>query len=188
MPASTLEAAAEAPTHEFRRISAADPAYGEVVNFLTDEVGLLDDDRHTEWLGLLATDISYRMPVRNTLYRKDGKGFDEHAFHFNDNLKSLNMRVKRTVDVPSAFDRDPAPRIRRLVTNFVVHEAAQADEYAATSYILMLRNRFNDPRYDMLSGRREDVVRRTPEGLRLARRVVLLDQAALGAAWLNVFM
>jgi hypothetical protein len=52
----------------------------------------------------------------------------------------------------------------------------------------MLRNRFDDPQYDMLSGKREDIIRRTPEGLRLARRVVLLDQAALGASWLNVFM
>jgi 3-phenylpropionate/cinnamic acid dioxygenase small subunit len=98
------------------------------------------------------------------------------------------MRVRRTVDLANAYDRDPAPRIRRMVTNFVVHEAAQADEYTATSSILMLRNRFDDPQYDMLSGKREDIIRRTPEGLRLARRVVLLDQAALGASWLNVFM
>ena len=62
------------------------------------------------------------------------------------------------------------------------------DEYAVTSYILLLRNRFDAPTYDMLSGKREDIVRRTEEGLRLARRLVLLDQSALGAPYLNVFM
>ncbi len=50
------------------------------------------------------------------------------------------------------------------------------------------RNRFDNPTYDMLTGKREDIVRRTDGGLKLACRIVLLDQAALGAPYLNVFM
>jgi phthalate 3,4-dioxygenase subunit beta len=183
---TTVEAPPEAATGA--RIGAADPRHGEIVDFLTDEAALLDDDLHLEWLELLTDDVEYKMPVRKTLYRKDGRGFDERNSHFDDDSLSLGLRVRRSVEISSAYDRDPAPRIRRLVTNIVVHATDDPDEYAVTSYILLLRNRFDAPTYDMLSGKREDVIRRTDEGLRLARRLVLLDQSALGAPYLNVFM
>jgi ethylbenzene dioxygenase beta subunit len=38
-----------------------------------------------------------------------------------------------------------------------------------------------------LVGRREDLVRRTPDGLRLARRLIVIDQHVLLARNLNVF-
>lgn len=181
------KAEAKAAASDLPRIKGSDSIYGEINDFLIDEAALLDDDLHQEWLELLADDIAYKMPVRKTLYRRDGRGFDKASFHFNDNKMSLSIRVKRSVVIPSAFDRDPAPRIRRLVTNLVVRQSGE-NEYEATSSILLLRNRFNDPTYDILSGRREDLIRRTDAGLRLARRTVLLDQAALGASYLNVFM
>jgi 3-phenylpropionate/cinnamic acid dioxygenase small subunit len=171
-----------------RRIRASDPVWGEVVDFFTDEANLLDGDQHLEWLELLTDDIEYKMPVRKTLYRRDGNGFDDHNNHFDDDRLSLGLRVRRSVEISSAYDRDPAPRIRRLITNVAVYESEESDEYAASSSILLLRNRFNAPTYEMLSGRREDVLRRTPDGMRLARRTVYLDQSALGSSFLNVFM
>jgi len=41
-------------------------------DFLIDEAALLDDDRHLEWLDCLTEDIVYKMPVRKTVYRRDG--------------------------------------------------------------------------------------------------------------------
>jgi 3-phenylpropionate/cinnamic acid dioxygenase small subunit len=184
-PAAKTEARAAAST--LPRIKASDAVYGDILDFLIDEAALLDDDLHQEWLELLADDIAYKMPVRKTLYRRDGKGFANASFHFNDNKTSLALRVKRSVAILTAFDRDPAPRIRRMVSNVVVREGGK-DEYEATSSILMLRNRFDDPTYDILTGRREDLIRRTGAGFKLARRTVLLDQAGLGASYLNVFM
>jgi 3-phenylpropionate/cinnamic acid dioxygenase small subunit len=179
----------EKPAKTEARVKASDPIYGAILDFLIDEAALLDDDRHAEWLDLLADDIIYRMPLRNTLYRRDGAGFDERSNHWLDNRQSLAMRVQRTRDVPSAWDRDPAPRIRRLVTNLVVHETDTLGEYAATTYLLLLRHRFEAPGYDMLTAKREDSIRRGSNGtLKLARRLVLLDQAALGAVYINVFM
>jgi phthalate 3,4-dioxygenase subunit beta len=183
---ATIEAPVETGPHA--RLSASDPRHGEIVDFLTDEAALLDEDQHLEWLETLAEDIAYKIPVRKTLYRKDGRGFDERNSHFDDDVLSLGLRVRRSVEISSAYDRDPAPRIRRFVTNVVVHETDDPDELAVTSYILLLRNRFDAPTYDMLSGKREDIIRRTPDGLRLAKRLVLLDQSALGAPYLNVFM
>jgi 3-phenylpropionate/cinnamic acid dioxygenase small subunit len=178
----------ETSTQTGARIAATEPIYGQILDFLIDEAALLDDDLHNEWLELLTDDITYKMPVRKTLYRKDGRGFDDRNSHFDDDRMSLGLRVRRSVEIPSAYDRDPAPRIRRLVTNLVVRQGEADNEYAVTSYILLLRNRFDAPNYDILSAKREDVVRRTPDGLKLAKRLILVDQSALGAPYLNVFM
>ncbi len=137
----------------------------------------------------LADDIVYQMPVRKTVYRRNGDGFDGRNSHWDDNRQSLGMRVKRSVDLASAFDRDPPPHIRRMVTNLIVRKTDTPGEYAAMSYMLLLRNRFDAPTYDILSAKREDLIRRSSDGTcKLARRLILLDQTALGAVFINVFM
>jgi len=181
--------AVDTATKTGTRVKASDPVYGDILDFLIDEAALLDDDRHLEWLECLTDDISYKMPVRKTLYRRDGDGFDERNMHWYDDRFSLGLRVKRSVELPSAYDRDPAPRIRRMVTNLVVHETDTPGEYAATTYLVLLRNRFDAPTYDILSAKREDVIRRDDDGTcKLASRLILLDQAAVGAVYINVFM
>jgi len=179
----------EIPAKTGARVKASAPIYGDILDFLIDEAALLDDDRHAEWLDCLADDVVYRMPVRKTLRRHDGKGFDERGYHWNDNRQTLAMRVQRSLDIPSAWDRDPAPRIKRLVTNLTVHETGVSNEYTATTYLLLMRNRFEASSYDMLTAKREDIIRRDADGaLKLARRLILVDQSALGTVYINVFM
>ena len=171
------------------RMRASDPIYGDILDFLIGEAALLDDDRHDEWLNCLTDDVTYKMPVRKTLYKRDGPGFDGRTGHWDDNRMSLGMRARRSVELPSAYDRDPPPRIRRMVTNLIVHETDEASEYKATTNMLLLRSRFDAPTCEMLSGKREDVIRRDDNGtLKLARRLVLLDQSVLGGIFINVFM
>jgi len=171
------------------RVKASDPVYGDILDFLIDEVALLDDDRHVEWLDCLTDDIVYKMPVRKTVYRRDGDGFDGRNAHWHDNRQSLGLRVRRSVELPSAYDRDPAPRIRRMVTNLAVRETDTPGEYKATTNLVLLRNRFDAAAYDMLSAKREDIIRRDDGGTcKLASRLILVDQTALGAVFINVFM
>jgi hypothetical protein len=76
-----------------------------------------------------------------------------------------------------------------MVTNLIVRKTDTPGEYAATSYMLLLRNRFDAPTYDTLSAKREDLIRRGGDGAcKLARRLILVDQTALGAVFINVFM
>jgi 3-phenylpropionate/cinnamic acid dioxygenase small subunit len=170
-----------------RRVSASEPRHGEVVDFLVAEAYLLDDDRHIEWLDLLTDDIAYVSMLRKTLYRHQGSGIVPGG-EFNDSKATLLRRAKRNVEVPSAYDRDPAPRICRMVSNVVVHETANADELDVRSRLLLLRNRFDDPAYDMLSAQRRDVLRRTETGLRLARRTITPDAARFSTQFPNVFL
>jgi 3-phenylpropionate/cinnamic acid dioxygenase small subunit len=171
------------------RIRATDPVFLEILEFLTDEATLLDHDEHLQWLETLTDDINYRMPMRETRYRFDGKGFSDEGYYYDDDRLSLGLRARRNTEFQYAYDRDPAPRIRRLVTNLTVYEGDKPDEYRATSYILLLKNRFDNPTYDLLTAERDDVIRRTPDGLKLAVRDIYVDMQLLSTfTWVNVFL
>jgi 3-phenylpropionate/cinnamic acid dioxygenase small subunit len=162
--------------------------YGEILDFLVDEALLLDSGRELEWLECLTKDVQYSMPIRETRYRVDGDGFMDNGAHYDDDWDLLRVRVKRNVEIENAYDRNPEARVRRLVTNLILHQGESPDDYRATSSILVLRSRFDQLGFDMMSAVREDVIRRTPDGLKLARRMILVDQSRLGSPWMNVFM
>ncbi|MGH7899195.1 MAG: 3-phenylpropionate/cinnamic acid dioxygenase subunit beta [Candidatus Binatia bacterium] len=162
--------------------------HDEILDFLVEEAHLLDLARLDEWLELMTEDISYTMPVRQTVYRNDGPGFDPGMCHFDEDMASLRLRVRRLIHTASAFSEEPPSRVRRSVTNVRVHETSAEGEYAVASHLLVLRNRWDLPTYDVLSAARHDVLRRAPDGLRLARRRILVDQATLGTANLSIFL
>jgi len=170
------------------RIHSNEPLYAEIFDFFVDEATLLDEDRHKEWLERTTEDVTYKMPVRRNLFRKDGPGIDHGSAHVDDNRFTLDLRVRHNVEAPSASNREPPPRVRRFVSNVAVYQGDTEDEYLVDSYILLFRNRFRAPTYDTLTAKREDVIRRTPEGLKLASREVLVDQALLGSSYINVFL
>ena len=97
-----------------------------VQEFLFMEADLLDSRRYEEWLGLLAEDIHYWMPVRRTTTAREvDREFTKPggiAF-FDDDLAMLKMRVNRML-LGRAWAEDPPSRTRRLITNVRVVEAA----------------------------------------------------------------
>lgn len=150
--------------------------YGEVVEFLYREADLLDSYRFGEWLELFAEDVRYDMPVRTNQFRAAGEGFQEMAF-FDENYVSLKTRVKR-LETEFAWAETPPSRTRHFVSNVLVAPGARADELAVKLNFMVTRTRA-DHGYQMFTGRREDVLRRTPGGLKIARRRVLGDQTVL---------
>lgn len=170
------------------RIPYGTGVYNEVMDFLIEEARLLDGDLLEEWQNGLAEDIAYTMPVRQTVLRSEGPGFDPHMGHFDDDLASIGLRVQRLVHTHSAYAEDPPSRVRRFVTNVRVHETATDGEYAAASYLLLMRNRGRASTYDFISAVRHDLLRRQPTGFKLARREVLVDLATLGTPNLAIFL
>jgi 3-phenylpropionate/cinnamic acid dioxygenase small subunit len=149
----------------------------EVIAWLDHEAALLDEGRLEEWLGLLTEDVDYTMPVRLT--RERGSGPDTHAGspHFLDDARTLRMRVER-LKTEFAWAEDPPSRTRRFVTN--VRPEPTAEGVAVRSYLLVYRNRGEDSGAELISAERRDHLRRTPDGLRLNRREVRIDQSTLG--------
>ncbi|WP_137144051.1 aromatic-ring-hydroxylating dioxygenase subunit beta [Mycolicibacterium sp. CR10] len=158
----------------------------EVEDFLFEEAELLDEGRFHEWLGLCTEDIRYIIPVRLSRERANGEGISSTMTHWDDDYAGLQLRVLR-LDTEYAWAEDPPSRIRHNVSNVRVRPASEPDEYDVRSNVLVFRNRGDSPKYDLISAKRQDVIRRCETGLRLASRRVVLDHAVLGTHNLAFF-
>ncbi len=164
-----------------------DPRYGEALLFLYHEAELLDSGRQVEWLDLLAEDVSYRMPVQLTLKRGASAPYSSGSDIFSDNLASLRVRVHK-LDTEYAWAETPASRTRHHVSNVRVSEGDKADELRVSSNLLVYRTRPDNPVPDILSGERQDVLRKVGSAWRLAARTICLDQSVVGASHLGILL
>ncbi len=169
-------------------VPVGDPLYNEVVQFLYEEAHLLDNNRLQEWIGVLAPDIVYRAPVRVTVSRTEGNGVDDVMSHFEEDFLSLSARVFRLTGTTSAWAEDPPSRTRRLVTNVLIRTTENPGEVAVVSNLLVTRNRGSVPGFVLIPAERQDVLRRTPYGWRVARRTILLDESTLSTPNLAIFL
>ncbi len=149
----------------------------EVSQWLFREAELLDGGNFAGWLELLAPEIRYVVPVRVTRQQGEGDGHQGHAAHFEDNLFTLTKRVKR-LESKFAWAEDPPSRTRHFVSNVRV-ESGDDDLVRARSSLLLHRSRGDSPGSEQLAGERRDTLVRTPGGLRLRERLVLLDHSTL---------
>lgn len=178
--------ATEAPTGD--RVAVGSPVYNAIVEFLYDEAALLDNLRLQEWGALLAPDLLYTAPLRQTLgSAHQAATYVRSMQHFHDDYRSVMGRILRLTG-KSAWAEDPPSRTRRLVTNVLVRTTGKPDEFAVVSYLLVTRSRFNFDDFDLISGERHDVLRRDGASFKLARREILLDQTVLGTPNLAIFL
>ena len=162
------------------------PVYAEAMAWLFEEAELLDANDFYPWLEMLAPDVHYTMPVRATVRRADGPGILRANHHFDETLGSLTIRARRFLEA-TEYAEDPPSRMRRFVNNIRVRSDG-SDELGVRSYLLLLRSRFDSPQFEIICADRHDVLRRTPEGLKLARREIIVDQSTIGTVNLALFL
>jgi 3-phenylpropionate/cinnamic acid dioxygenase small subunit len=163
------------------RVPVGQSEYFTALQWLIDEAEALDEDRFDDWMAMLSDDISYRMPVRVTVHRRDGDGFLGEMGHFDEDILSLQTRVRRLTQTDSAWSEDPPSRCRRHVTNVRVETLPDSPDLHVRSYLLLLRSRWDNPDFEFLSAERRDVLRPTPTGgWQLASRMIRIDQSNLG--------
>jgi phthalate 3,4-dioxygenase subunit beta len=196
-----------------RPLPYGDPAHLAAHQFLVEEAALLDAGDYEGWLGLLADDIRYLMPVRVTTAR--GAGFDalSDMGHFDEDLYALRKRVQRLA-TDHAWTEDPPSRTRHYITN-VRTFAAEAGMLAVESAMLLFRSRGDTREADLLSCGRADLLRPGPEarsrpagpearsrpagpearsrpagpaGYLLARREITVDESVLRTQNLAIFL
>jgi 3-phenylpropionate/cinnamic acid dioxygenase small subunit len=167
----------------------------EVEQFYYREAELLDDGRYADWLELLADDLDYWMPTRsNRLRRQQALSVAQRgeAAFYDESKESLAWRIRR-FDSGMAWAEDPPSRTRHLVTNVVARHADPEENDGFTledlvvrSNFLVYRNRL-EREENIFAGGRTDVLRRTPQGLQVARRTILLDQNILQSKNISTF-
>ena len=155
-----------------------DTAIREITEWLFQEAELLDAGSYREWLALATEDLHYVVPIRVTREREADTDVLAGMTHMDDDWDAMEMRVLR-LDTEYAWAEDPPSRSRHFITNVRVSESEVEGEYLVKSNLLLYRTRSDTPTFDILSGERTDTLRRVDEGLRLAKRVVLLDQSTV---------
>jgi len=185
-----MEQVIERPAAEAaQRIHVGSERYSRIVEFLYDEAKLLDDLQLEAWSALLAEDLVYNAPLRQTRATAHlSETYIRSVQHFHDNYRSIMGRITRLTGTKSAWAEDPPSRTRRLVTNVRVEATDKPDEFKVISYLLVTRSRFDFDEFDLISAERHDVLRQSGDAFKLARREILLDQAVLGTPNLGIFL
>ena len=106
--------------------------------------------------------------------------------HFREDRYSLEKRVER-FETDHAWTEDPPSRTRRFVTNIRVW-ATDDGGLVAKSYLLLFRSRGDVRQPDWVSAERADVLRRADDGLRIAQRLIVVDESVLRTQNLAVFL
>lgn len=145
--------------------------------FYHHEAELLDDRRYRDWLGLLADDLTYIAPVRSTR-RSDGRVEEQRMRWFDDDRRSLELRVRR-LETDVNWAEEPPSRTRRLVGNVRVRQGPEPQTVAVRNNLLLTRNRGEHPHVDVIAAERHDVLRETDDGWRLLRREIRFDHGTL---------
>lgn len=157
-----------------------------VSDLLVQEAEYLDERRFEEWLELFTSDVRYTAPIR-VAKKAPASDIIDAIGHFDDNIHSLTLRVRRLrTDV--AWAEDPPSHTRRLVTNIRIRLTETASELDVRSNLLLFRSRADRGAYDLIVGERQDRFRLVEEEWRIANRRTVLDQSSLSTKNLGVFL
>lgn len=137
-----------------------------VEQFLVREARLMDEHRYEEWLALWADDALYWVPCNHD----DVDPTREVSIIYDDRVR-LEQRIER-LKSGTVLAQDPAPRMRRVVSN-VEFDAGAGAELAVESNFVLVYARQSDQQ--LWAGRSLHLLRRMPEDrFTIVRKKVLL--------------
>ena len=189
--------AAEAPQNATSPLPRNDAYYrlkADMEDFLYVEADMLDERRFRDWLNLLADDITYFMPIRRNVK------FGRHTEHentrqgagiswFDEDKWTLTKRVDQIL-TGVHYAEEPLSRVCHMVSNVqilrVTPSVDEPREVEVRCRFLVYQNRIEYETYTFV-GKRTDLIRKTAEGWKIARREILLDQNVLLAKNLSTF-
>lgn len=166
----------------------------DVEDFYYHEADLLDERRFRDWLDLLADDITYFMPIRRNVKfgqhdARENTKRGEGISWFDEDKWTLTKRVEQIL-TGVHYAEEPLSRITHMVSNVQIKgsrpEIGEARELDVSSRFLVYQNRVQYETY-IFVGRRNDTLRLTEKGWKIARREILLEQNILLAKNLTTF-
>jgi phthalate 3,4-dioxygenase subunit beta len=164
-----------------------DPRHQAAHRFLIEEAAMLDARDWARWLGLLADEVRYVMPVRVTTVVDAGYDARADMAHFDEDRYALGKRVERLL-TEHAWTEDPPSRTRHLVTNVRTFPATEDGEIEVESTLLLFRSRGDDRDAEYVCASRHDVLREDGDRHLLASRRITVDESVLRTQNLAVFL
>lgn len=141
--------------------------FRRVENFLYREARLMDENAYGEWLALWADELCYWVPGND-----DDADPASHASIIYDDRKRLAARIKR-LSSGYAFAQDPKSRLRRVVSNVEIEEAADG---IVTTYSNFALGEFRRGKQDVFVGRTIHKLRPEGDSFKIIfKKVVLIN-------------
>jgi 3-phenylpropionate/cinnamic acid dioxygenase small subunit len=160
----------------------------ELMPFYIREAWLLDERKLGEWLDLFTDDVLYFMPRRKNVLRREAQReltrLGDLAI-LEEDKRYLEMRVAR-LDTGMAWAEDPPSRTRHLIGNLEAVPLANGEVQARTAFLVYRSHLERD--HQLLSGCREDVLRKANGAWKVAKRTIVLDANVLLDKNLSVFL
>jgi 3-phenylpropionate/cinnamic acid dioxygenase small subunit len=166
----------------------------DIEDFYYHEADLLDERRFRDWLDILADDISYFMPIRRNVkfgqhQARENTRRGEGISWFDEDKWTLTKRVEQIL-TGVHYAEEPLSRICHMVSNVQI-KAVRPDlerpvEVEVSSRFLVYQNRVEYETYTFV-GKRNDTIRATDAGWKIAKREIILEQSILLAKNLTMF-
>ncbi len=154
----------------------SETTYAQIRDFLFNEAALLDARRYSDWFRLLTPDIRYRVASHATyLVGTEPK----EVLILDDQAGDIELRVKQISTPNLTYTENPAPLMRRFVSNIRIQAGSAVDSYSVESYLLMCRSGGALNETFTFSAVRRDVINRVDGELRLTKRETLIDQTVM---------
>jgi 3-phenylpropionate/cinnamic acid dioxygenase small subunit len=161
--------------------------YIEISNLLYQEAYFLDNGMYKEWLDLLSEDLTYQMPLRETVEGVGANNIAPDIDFFHETKKSLTTRVNRLY-TKSAWVENPATRQRHFISNIMIEITSKPNEYKVRSYFDFKRSRGSHHEIENLFGERHDIVRKEENQWKIAKRYIKPDQAVITTMNMSMFL
>ena len=169
-------------------LTARQALWLELMPFYIREAWLLDERKFREWLDLFTDDVLYFMPRRKNVPRREAARelteLGDLAI-LEEDKRYLAMRVAR-LDTGMAWAEDPPSRTRHIVGNLEAEPLENGDVRARTAFLVYRSHLETD--HQILSGCRDDVLRRDGAAWKVAKRTIVLDANVLLDKNLSVFL
>ena len=160
----------------------------ELMQFYIREAWLLDERKYKEWLDLFTDDVLYFMPRRKNVPRRELHReltpLGDLAI-LEEDKRYLEMRVAR-LDTGMAWAEDPPSRTRHLIGNLEAALLENGEVEARTAFLVYRSHLETDSQ--LLSGCREDVLRKVNGAWQVKKRTIVLDANVLLDKNLSVFL
>jgi ethylbenzene dioxygenase beta subunit len=191
-PTLTREQAREAAEHLLAMSGVGAPVDDalllKIERFYRMEARLLDAECYDEWYQLLADDLFYWMPLRESRFRRDKRREIEpdNMALFDERKADIAVRLGR-FNSGMVWSEDPPTRHVYIVSNVEAFETPVSGEFEIQSTFVQYRVR-GDHDEATLMGRRRDLIRADGESFLLARRLILVPQSVLLTKNISVFL
>ena len=137
----------------------------EVEQFVYREARLADELQYDEWEALWTDDAIYWVPAG----ADDIDPTTQMSVIF-DNRSRIGTRIKQ-LNTGKRHAQNPASRLRHLITNVELLGREDDDIHLGANFLVY---ESRDRGLTLWAGRTEWTLRRTPDGLRIARKKVML--------------